>query len=192
MAERKIFSLLKAKARVRVIALEVTENIQKLADQGKIELLKRPYQSGDLDGAWLVIAATDRQDVQEKVLEEAEERRIFCNVVDQPEQCSFIVPSVIRRGRLNIAISTSGASPALARRIREKLEEFFGPEYEEFLELMAQWRKIILERNLSEEERRKIFEHLALAPIPLWLKRGEKAHLQAVVKAYQLKLDHKN
>ncbi len=189
VAERKIFSLLEAKAKIKVIAPEVTQNIQKLADQGKIELIKRPYQNGDLDGAWLVIAATNREDVQKEVFLEAEKRQIFCNVVDCPDKCSFIVPSVIKRGRLNIAISTSGASPALAKRIRENLEEIFGKEYEEFLELMAQWRKIILERDLPEEERRNIFEQLALSPIPLWLKRNERQHLKVIAKIYNLPFD---
>jgi precorrin-2 dehydrogenase/sirohydrochlorin ferrochelatase len=186
VAERKVKGLLEAGAKVKVIAPEVTPNLEKLASQGRIELLKRPFQRGDLEGAWLVFAATNDSATQEAVFAEAEERHIFCNVVDKPELCSFIVPSVVKRGRLQLAISTSGASPAVARRLREHLEELFGPEYEEFLELMARWREIILSRDLREEERREIFEHLALAPIPQWLKRGERTHLRAIARAYDL------
>ncbi len=188
VAERKIESLLKRGARVKVIAPEVTEKISTWADEGLISLEKRSYQQGDLEGAFLVIAATNNPQVQKEVFSEAEEKRIFCNVVDKPELCSFIVPSVVERGRLQIAISTSGASPALARRLREQLEELFGPEYAEYLELMALWRKEILSRELSEKERRQIFEHLVLAPIPLWLKRGEREHVEALAKSFDLPL----
>ncbi len=186
VAERKIESLLEAGAKVKVVAPEVTEKISTLAQEGKIVLIKRAYQEGDLEGAFLVIAATNNPQVQQAVFTKAEEKKIFCNVVDKPVLCSFIVPSVVKRGRLQIAISTSGASPALARRLREQLEELFGPEYAEYLELMAAWRKEILARELSEAERRKIFEQLVLAPIPLWLKRGEKDLVKALAKSLAL------
>lgn len=189
MAERKVAGLLEAGARVKVIAPEVTEGLSRLAEEGRIELELRPYRRGDLRGAFLVIAATDDPKVQEEVFAEAEEERIFCNVVDRPALCSFIVPSVVKRGRLQLAISTSGASPALARRLREQLEEQFGPEYEEYLELMARWRQEILARGLSEEEKRQIFNQLVLAPIPLWLKRGERAYLKALARSLGLSLE---
>ncbi len=186
VAERKITSLLEAGARVKVIAPEVTERIRTLAREGKIIWEERPYRSGDLKDAFLVIAATNNPQVQEEVFAEAEERKIFCNVVDKPALCSFIVPSVVKRGRLQIAISTSGASPALAKRLREQLEELFGPEYAEYLELMAAWRKEILARELSEAERQKLFEQLVLAPIPLWLKRGERDLVKALAQSLAL------
>ncbi|WP_022852814.1 precorrin-2 dehydrogenase/sirohydrochlorin ferrochelatase family protein [Thermodesulfatator atlanticus] len=186
VACRKIKSLLEAGARVRVIAPHVIDEIAKMAEEGRVELLKRPYQKGDLKGAVLVYAATDDPKVQEEVFSEAEELGIFCNVVDKPRLCSFIVPSLVKRGRLQLAISTSGASPALARRLREQLEQEFGPEYEEYLELMAKWREEILARDLSEEERRRIFEHLVLAPVPLWLKRGERHHVKSLAETFDL------
>ncbi len=186
VAERKITSLLEAGARVKVIAPEVTERIKTLTREGKITWEERPYRSGDLKDAFLVIAATNNPQVQEEVFAEAEERKIFCNVVDKPALCSFIVPSVVKRGRLQIAISTSGASPALAKRLREQLEELFGPEYAEYLELMAAWRKEILARELSEAERQKLFEQLVLAPIPLWLKRGERDLVKALAQSLAL------
>ncbi len=186
VAERKITSLLEAGARVKVIAPEITERIKTLAREGKIIWEERPYRSGDLKDAFLVIAATNNPQVQEEVFAEAEERKIFCNVVDKPALCSFIVPSVVKRGRLQIAISTSGASPALAKRLREQLEELFGPEYAEYLELMAAWRKEILARELPEAERQKLFEQLVLAPIPLWLKRGERDLVKALAQSLAL------
>ena len=180
VAERKVEVLLSSRARVRVIAPQITWQIEKWADEGSIELFKRPYRWGDLSEAWLCVAATDDPEVQKEVFSEAEERRIFCNVVDKPELCSFIVPSVVRRGRLQLAISTSGASPAAARRIRERLEEEFGPEWEVYLELMARWRKEILSRDLSEEKRREIFTRLAMAPIPEWIRNGDWYYVRAL------------
>ncbi len=188
VALRKIKSLLSCGARVVVIAPEVLPEIEELAREGKIELIQRPYQEGDLEGAFLVVAATNNPEVQEQVVSEAERRGLLLNVVDQPERSNFIVPSVIRRGRLSLAISTSGASPALARRLRETLEELFGPEYADYLELMARWRREILSRDLPEEERRQIFEQLALLPIPLWIKRGEWAQIEAVARNFGLSL----
>ena len=188
VAERKVEALLSAGARVRVIAPQVTAELRRWAEEGRIELELRPYQEGDLSGAWLAIAATDDPEVQKRVFSEAEARGLFCNVVDKPELCSFIVPSVVRRGRLQLAISTSGASPATARRIRERLEEIFGPEWALYLELMAYWRQEILSRGLPEEERRTLFHRLALAPIPEWIRQGDWHYLRALAQKEGLPL----
>ncbi len=188
VASRKVKTLLSYGAQVEVVSPEVVPELEDLAREGKIVLKKRPYQEGDLEGAFLVVAATNLPAVQEQVVGEAQKRGLLLNVVDQPERSNFIVPSVVRRGRLTLAISTSGASPALARRLRETLEDIFGPEYATYLDLMARWREEILARELKEEERRQIFEHLALLPIPRWLKRGEWAQLEAVARTFKLSL----
>ncbi|AEH44062.1 siroheme synthase [Thermodesulfatator indicus DSM 15286] len=189
VAARKIKTLLEAGAKVKVISPEVIREIEKLSEQGQVEWIKRPYRKGDLEDAFLVYAATDDPTVQKQVFAEAEEKNIFCNVVDKPALCSFIVPSIVKRGKLQIAISTSGASPALARRLREQFEETFGPEYAEYLELMARWREEILARDLSEKEKRQIFEQLVLAPVPLWLKRGERHHVKSLAKTFNLSFE---
>ncbi len=188
VAERKVEALVEAGARVRVIAPEVTPRIARWAEEGRIELERRPYREGDLSGAWLCVAATDDQAVQEAVFSEAEKKGLFCNVVDRPERCSFIVPSVIKRGRLQLAISTSGASPAAARRIRERLEEEFGPEWEVYLELMARWREEIMARGLPEEERRALFTRLALSPLPEWIRNGDWHYVRALAEKEGLSL----
>ena len=188
VAERKVEALLTAGARVRVIAPEATSRIEEWAQEGLVELERRPYREGDLSGAWLVVAATDDPGVQKAVFEEAEKNRLFCNVVDKPERCSFIVPSVVRRGRLQLAISTSGASPAVARRLRERLEEEFGPEWEAYLELMARWRKEILSRDLPEEKRREILTRLAMAPIPEWIRNHYWHYLKTLAEKEGLSL----
>lgn len=182
VAERKVLALLEAKARVKVISPELTQTLVELFNEKKITWEKREYREGDLEGAWLVIAATNDPEIQKKVLEEAEKRKIFCNVVDVPELCSFIVPSVIRRGDLVLAISTSGSSPAVARRIRETLERLFGWEYEVYLKLMKSLREQILNMQLSPEEKEQKLQRLALAPIPGYIKSGDIELIRTIIE----------
>jgi len=182
VAERKVENLLKVKAKVKVISPDLTPVLKKLTEEGKIEWEKRTYKKGDLDSAWLVIAATNDPEVQKEISQEAEEKHIFCNVVDVPELCSFIVPSIIRRGFLTIAISTSGVSPAVARRIRETLEEIIGEEYILFLELMKSLRKQIMELNLPAEEKEKKLQKFALAPITRYIKYGDLKLLKVLIE----------
>ena len=103
--------------------------MQRWADEGTIELELRAYESSDLDGCFLVIAATEDNDTNVRVFEDAEQRQMLCNVVDVTHLCNFILPSIVRRGDLAIAVSTGGASPALARRIRISLGQCYGDEY---------------------------------------------------------------
>jgi len=182
VAERKVENLLKVKAKIKVISPELTFKLKKLVEEGKIEWEKRKYQKGDLNSAWLVIEATNDPEVQKEIYKEAEERHIFCNVVDVPELCSFIVPSIIKRGPLIIAISTSGVSPAVARRLRETLEELIGEEYEFYLELMKNLREQILNSNLSPEEKEKKLQKLALAPIPYYIKYKDFELLKVLIE----------
>ncbi|BAU22891.1 siroheme synthase [Caldimicrobium thiodismutans] len=173
VAERKVLSLVKAGAKVKIISPEVTEALKKIIRDYNLQWEGRPYQEGDLKEAFLVISATNSPEVQKKVFQEAEARKIPCNVVDKPELCSFIVPSKVQRGDLLIAISTGGASPAVARRIREKLESFFGEEYTIYLILMRKIREKILESRLSPEEKERKLQTFALAPIPEYIKNGD-------------------
>ncbi len=182
VAERKVENLLTAQAKVKVISPEVTLKLKKLVEEGKIEWEKRIYKKGDLNSAWLVIAATNNPEIQKEIFKEAEEKRIFCNVVDVPELCSFIVPSTIRRGLLTIAISTSGVSPAVARRLRETLEQIIGEEYTLYLKLMKDLRKQILNLNISSEEKEEKLQKLALAPISRYIKYGDFELLKALIE----------
>jgi len=182
VAERKVENLLTAKAKIKLISPEVTLKLKKLAEEGKIEWEKRVYKKGDLNSAWLVIAATDNPEIQKEIFKEAEEKHIFCNIVDVPELCSFIVPSTIRRGLLTIAISTSGVSPAVARRLRETLEEIIGEEYVLYLKLMKDLRKQILNLNLSPEEKEEKLQKLALAPISRYIKYRDFELLKVLIE----------
>jgi len=154
VAQRKVSSLLKCRACVVVISPELTGEMAQLRDRGLIEVLNRPYQKGDIEGAWLVIAATGDELVNQQVFDEANEKGIFCNVVDVPDLCSFQVPSVVRRGDLQIAISTSGASPALAKHIRKQLQEEFGKHYEPFLTALSELRTGLKNKYPNNQPRR--------------------------------------
>ncbi len=140
VAERKVRTLLDAGARVRVVAQDPTRGIKGRAKKGEIELLERRFAAGDLAGAAVAVAATDDEDVNRSVFAEATEAGIPVNVVDNVDLCTFIAPSIVRRGDLVLAVSTGGNAPALAVRVRERLEREFGEEYARFLELMGELR----------------------------------------------------
>ena len=180
VAERKILFLLETKANIVLISPEATQTLAKLAEEGWITWIKDTFKPSYLDGAWLVFACTNKRDVQKEVFRACEERRIFCNVVDQPDISSFIVPSIIRRGALTLAISTSGASPAVSRRLRERLEKILGEEYGPYLELMRRIRDFILSKELSPEEKEKKLQLLALAPFDIYIKNKDY-HLIKVI-----------
>ncbi len=147
VAERKVLALLDAGAEVTVISPELTEGLEALKRAGRISHSERKYRSGDLEGAFVVIAATSDMDVNRRVSRDA--GNIPVNVVDVPDLCTFIVPSVVRRGDLTIAVSTSGASPALARSIREEIEELYTEDVGVLLQHLA-----VVRKDLAPPERR--------------------------------------
>ena len=143
VAERKALALLDSGARVTLVSPDATPALQRLADDNTLEFRRRAYQPGDLADAWLAIAATDGTEVNRAVRREAEERGIFVNVVDVAPLCSFIAPSIVRRGEITVAVSTGGVGPALARHIRRKLEGVLGPEYAGLARVVADARKAL-------------------------------------------------
>jgi siroheme synthase-like protein len=153
VAARKVEGLLVASANVQVISPVLTLELQLLADSGQIDYLPRPYQEGDLGGAFLVIAATDDAAVNRAVWSEAERCGCLVNVVDDPLHSNFILPAVVQRGDLSIAVSTGGSSPALARRLREQIETLIGPEYGLLASLMAELRPELMESFPTGEAR---------------------------------------
>lgn len=161
IAEQKLGSLLSAGAQVLVIAPAASPNIRELAQNGRIEWVKRVFSAEDLDGAFLVIAATGNPEINETVFREAEARGILCNAVDEPERCHFYYPAVVRRGDLQIAISTAGKSPALAQRIRKELEKQFAPQYGEWLSWLGRVRRLYFSRMLSPKTRTEALHQIA-------------------------------
>ena len=160
IGEGKIASLLEAGAETVVVAPKVTEKVGEWASTAKIAWLARDFSPADLDGAFLVVAATSRTEVNDLVFREARQRGILCNVVDDPERCDFYYPAVVRRGRLQIAISTEGASPALAQRLRQELEHQFSTCYGAWLEELAETRRRLMS-TLDVSERRRWLHDLA-------------------------------
>lgn len=145
VAARKVAALLDAGASVTVIAPSLCEELQSSARDADVEVLMRPFRPGDLNGAFLAIAATDDATVNAQVSREARTRTMLVNVVDDPEQCNFIAPSVLRRGPLTLAISTSGRCPALSRHIRERLEHEFGAPYGDYVRLLGELREDVVD-----------------------------------------------
>ncbi len=173
VAEQKVAALLKADARVTVISPEATAPLRQLAIAKTIEYQPRCYARGDLRGFWLAFAATDDEQVQQQLRREACDTGVLLNVVDRPELCDFIVPSVLEQGDLVVATSTGGASPALARRIRRELQERFGPEYAEALHLLRRLRQRLTGRVESAAERRRILSILANSPLLEYLRQRQ-------------------
>jgi precorrin-2 dehydrogenase / sirohydrochlorin ferrochelatase len=153
VAARKVEGLLAAGAQVMVISPILIPELQALVDSGVIQFAQRAYQDGDLEGAYLAIAATDDVSVNHAVWAEAMKRGCLVNVVDDPEHSTFILPAVVQRGEMSLAISTGGGSPALARRLRERLEELIGPEYGTLTELMAELRPELIASFSPGKER---------------------------------------
>src|SRR5690348_6483036 len=165
IAEGKIEALFAAEARVRVVAPEVTPAIAQWSTHGRVEWYAKPFAPADLDGAYLVIAATSAPGVNEAVFREADARRLLCNAVDDMEHCHFYYGSVVQRGDLQIAISTNGKSPALAQRLRVQLEKQFGPEYELWLEWLGAMRELLRAGDGSADSKKALLHHLASQPM---------------------------
>lgn len=161
VAERKVRSLLQVGALVKVISPQLTHSLSCLKEKGKIIHCQRSFRSGDLHKAFLAIAATDDRRANERVFGQALNRKIPVNVVDDPAHSSFIVPSLVQKGDLLIAISTSGQSPALARALRQKLQKEIGAEYIYLLKLLGAVRKKIISLGLGQKRNQVIFRKLA-------------------------------
>ena len=177
VAYRKACGLKEAGSNVIVISPEFCDHFLKPND---LTLIKKRYEKGDIDGATIVIASTNDEETNKKVYTDASEQNIPVNIVDQPDLCSFIVPSVIRRGDLCISISTGGTGPALAKSIRLSLEKHFGPEYADYTELLSNMRQVVLSTIADGEKRRKILKRFAGNEFPEMIKNEGK---QAAEKA---------
>lgn len=181
VAIRKVNSLLKAGALVTVITPEAAKGLTALAVKGKINLIKRGYKKGDLKGAYLVVSATGEQAINKAVFEEAKKRNALINVVDAPELCTFIVPSVVDKGSLTIAVSTSGKSPLFAKALREELEKKFGREYAVFTELLGAVRSKLLKEGLDYDKKERVINRLIKSPVLGFLKRGDTCAVEKLL-----------
>jgi len=154
LAEPKIENLLAAGAEILVVAPRAFARVEQWALERRIIWKARRFEARDLSGIFLVVTATSSHPTNRAVFEEARARGVLCNAVDDREHCDFYYPAVVRRGWLQIAISTGGASPALAQRLRRQLEKQFGPEYEAWLDWLAESRYFLFAERLSPRRRR--------------------------------------
>lgn len=161
VAQPKIESLLLCGAEVSVIAPRASARVRELARSGQIIWRKRKYVSRDLSGMFLVVAATGSPGVHKQIYRVAQRRGILCNSVDDPPRCDFFYGAVVRRGPLQIAVSTSGASPALAQRLRKQLEKQFGAEYAAWVQKLGETRQNLFAAPMSTERRRRLLHRLA-------------------------------
>lgn len=161
IASQKLEGLLDCGAELSVVAPHATEAIQELARSGRVSWIQAEFGPAHLDGAFLAIAATGDPAVNELVFQAARQRGVLCNAVDDPERCDFFYPAVVRRGDLQIAISTAGKSPALAQRIRKELEEQFDASYGRWLDWLGSVRQLLFRREMDPGVRKQALHRIA-------------------------------
>ncbi len=183
VAARKMESLLLSKARVRVVSPEACGKISDLSGIGTIEWFRREYRDGDLEGVFLVFAATSQPAVQQQIAEQAKRYGVLLNSADSPDQCDFHVPAKIRRGDLLIAVSTGGASPALSALIKHRLYLEFGPEYGALVDLLACIRRQIVDRSSVSETNKELFQHLLEQPLAEMIRAGRWEEIRTRLEA---------
>jgi len=182
VATRKVRTLLECGARVTVISAEFSPELVELAASGRAILKSDPYRSRHLEGMFLVIGATDDEALNRRVSEDAARRNMLCNIADCPEACSFILPAIVNRGDLVIAVSTSGKSPAFAKYLRQRLETEFGPEYARFLALMGAVRKKLLAAEHAPEAHKPLFEALITLGLVDLIREGDEEKIDALLR----------
>jgi precorrin-2 dehydrogenase/sirohydrochlorin ferrochelatase len=180
-ADAKVRSLLDAGAVVTLIAKQPSSTTDRVAND-RLVVIEREHRDGDMESFLLVYGCTTDRQLAQSLFAEASRRKILINIPDMPEYCSFISPAIVRRGDLSIAISTSGASPALSRRIREQLESVYGPEYAEFAAILKAARIWLRRNKLAPDKRRDALTLLARSPIPELLAKRDRPGIEALLE----------
>ncbi len=181
VACRKVKTLIDCGAVVTVVSPEARESIESMAESGRITLIRREYRSGDLEGKFMVIGATSDMPLNRRISADAQKRNMLCNIADVPEACNFILPAVVRRGDLIIAVSTSGKSPAFAKKLRQDLEKTFGGEYARFLDLMGAVRKRLLCEEHDPEAHKDLFETLINRGLLAMVRENQKSDIDRLL-----------
>ncbi len=188
VALRKVRALLECGADVTVVSPTLEPELTKFVEAKRIRPIYREYKPGDLKGAFIAFAATDVKEINSKVAKNTTERGMLVNVVDSPEESDFIMPSLIRRGDLILAISTSGTSPALAKKIRTRLEQIFGEEYVSLLSVIKEVRKELKQEEVrvsAEDWQEAIDLDLLLGLIKTGKREDARAALLKKLKTFQ-------
>jgi precorrin-2 dehydrogenase/sirohydrochlorin ferrochelatase len=181
VAQRKVRGLVEAGAQVTVISPELTSSLRRLVNKKRIRHLARRYRKGDLRGYFLVYGATDDPSTQNSIAARIKSSAVLLNIVDRPGLCNFIAPAIVKRGDLILAISTGGASPALAKKLREELEQSFGPEYARALRFLQSLRKKLMTSSLPSSERHRIFTQLVRSPLLRHFREGKRRKIEALL-----------
>lgn len=174
IAEGKVEGLLTAGAQIKIIAPDLTPALQTMVQDGQVAYVQREYEHGDLTGAFMVICATDKREVNHQVWEEANANHQLVNVVDDTPYCNFIAPSIMRQGDLTIAISTGGRAPVLAVRLKERFQREIGPHYAHFLRLAGKLRAPLASRIPNFETRKALWYQLIDSGILELLEQGDE------------------
>lgn len=172
VAERKVMMLLKFNASVRVVSPHVTKKLRRLAESGRIDLVLREYRSGDHTHAAVIFACTDLRETNRLVREDAAARGIPVNVVDRPEECDFIVPSIVKKGDVTIAISTSGVLPMASKKIRQAIENTVTRDWVEYVRIIGAIRRYLLEKVPDKTARRNIMKFIGSMDMEEVVKTG--------------------
>ena len=181
VAERKILRLLECGAVVSVVSRKLTTTLVDMVEHGKIIHVDDNYDQQYLAGAFLVIGATDQEEVNDRIARDCRARGVMVNIVDDPGRCDFILPSLVNRGSLSIAVSTDGKSPALARKLREDLSVQFGPEYEGYLDLLGWLREMIITVGRPADDNRDIFTALVNSSLHGHIRAGRWQEAQQII-----------
>lgn len=182
VGKRKILTLLECGARVTAVSPKISDEIKGLSKEHPIAVRERKYSPSDLKGMLLVIGATDNEEVNQQISEDAAKAGILCNIVDRPQECTFVLPAIVKQGDLIIAISTSGKSPAFAKRLRQRLSGEFGPEYGKFLDVMGAIRQKLLQKGKSPEEHKQIFERLIEEGLLKLVRHNNRKQIDVLLK----------
>ena len=178
---RKALTLLNCGAGVTVVSPEISPALLSLSNEKRLILKNRAYESSDLDQAFLVIGATDNEALNQKIHADAETRNMLCNIADRPSSCNFILPAIVCRGDLIVTISTSGASPAYAKKLRQTLENLFGEEQAVFLKLMGKIREKLLQEDHEPEFHKPIFENLIQSDLVEKIRTNDRIGMDEVL-----------
>ncbi|MBA4397189.1 MAG: siroheme synthase [Syntrophus sp. (in: bacteria)] len=181
VAQRKAERLIECGAHVTVVSPALTPLLEDRKKERRIDHIDTAYQKKALQGAFMVIGATDCDDVNAQVSRDALTLGILVNIVDDPDRCNFILPSLVQQGDLSIAVSTGGKSPALARKIRQELQKQYGPEYESLLKIMGSLRKKILAQGHASEANRAVFEALVRSDMLQAIRDGNRGLVKKII-----------
>ena len=182
VAERKVARLLECGARVTVVGRAITPALAERKAAGQLEHIEKDYEAGVLDGAFLVIGATDRDEVNGRISKDALARGLLVNIVDDPERCNFILPSLVRQGDLSIAVSTGGKSPALAKTLRKELERQYGPEYRTLIDILGALRQKILAWGRQSADNKAVFEDLVHSDLLQAIREKDSGRVNAIIQ----------